>query len=105
MVFTRIWGTSECVLYTYICSGINSPYLMLQLIRPLAIIDLETTGVNLGIDRIIEIAIVRIGLDGNQTVKRNLINPEMPIPQITSDVHGITDEMVKDAPTFKAGCQ
>ena len=102
MVFTQIWVTSECVLYTYICSGINSPHLMLQLIRPLAIIDLETTGVNLGIDRIIEIAIVRIGVDGNQTVKRRLINPEMPIPQITSDLHGITNEMVKDAPTFKA---
>src|SRR4030095_1231696 len=74
---------------------------MLQLTRPLAIIDLETTGINLGLDAIIDIAIVRIGTDGNQTVKRRLINPEMPIPKVSSDLHGITNEMVKDAPTFK----
>lgn len=74
---------------------------MLKLNRPMAIIDLETTGVNLGSDRIVEIAIVKIGTDGSKTVKRKLINPEMPIPTAASDVHGISDEMVKDAPTFK----
>lgn len=74
---------------------------MLQLKKPLAIIDLETTGVNLGTDRIVEIAIVKILTDGNRSVKRKLINPEMPIPKASSDVHGITDEMVKDAPSFK----
>ncbi|MFM8709841.1 MAG: exonuclease domain-containing protein [Sphingomonadales bacterium] len=74
---------------------------MLQLTKPLAFIDLETTGVNLGTDRIVEIAIVKLLTDGSQTVKRKLINPEMPIPKASSDVHGITDEMVKDAPTFK----
>lgn len=73
----------------------------LQLTRPLAFIDLETTGVNISLDRIVEIAIVKINPDGTQQVKRKLINPMMPIPKGASDVHGITDDMVKDAPTFK----
>lgn len=78
---------------------------MLQLTKPLAFIDLETTGVNLGTDRIIEIAIVKILVDGTRSVKRKLINPGMPIPSASSEVHGITDEMVKDAPTFKQVAQ
>lgn len=73
---------------------------MLQLTKPLAFIDLETTGVNLGTDRIIEIAIVKVLADETRTTKRKLINPGIPIPQSSSDIHGITDEMVKDAPTF-----
>lgn len=73
----------------------------LQLTRPIAFIDLETTGINLGTDRIVEIAIVKLSPDGSKQVKRKLINPEMPIPPQSSEVHGITDEMVKDAPTFK----
>ena len=74
---------------------------MLQLNRPIAFIDLETTGVNLSSDRIVEIAIIKLMTDGTKLVKRKLINPQMPIPQVTSDIHGITDDMVKDAPTFK----
>ncbi len=74
---------------------------MLKLTKPLAFIDLETTGVNLGTDRIVEIAIVKILPDSSRTVKRKLINPEMPIPKFNTEIHGITDEMVKDAPTFK----
>lgn len=73
----------------------------LQLSRPLAVIDLETTGVNLTIDRIVEIAIVKVQPDGNRIVKRKLVNPLMPIPKASSDVHGITDDMIKDAPSFK----
>jgi DNA polymerase-3 subunit epsilon len=73
----------------------------LQLARPLAFIDLETTGVNPGTDRIVEIAIIKVMPDGSKLPKRKLINPEMPIPKGASDVHGITDDMVKDAPTFK----
>lgn len=73
----------------------------LQLTRPIAVIDLETTGINIGSDRIVEIAIIKILPDGTRQVKRKLINPQMPIPKGASDVHGITDEMVKDAPTFK----
>jgi DNA polymerase-3 subunit epsilon len=78
---------------------------MLQLTKPLAFIDLETTGVNLGTDRIIEIAIVKVLTDGNRSVKRKLINPGISIPKASSDVHGITDEMVKDAPFFKQVAQ
>lgn len=73
----------------------------IELQRPLAFIDLETTGVNLGSDRIVEIAIVKIMPDGTKLVKRKLINPEKPIPPQTTEIHGITNEMVKDAPTFR----
>ncbi len=73
----------------------------LQLERPIAFIDLETTGVNIGNDRIVEIAIVKISPDGSKQVKRKLINPTMPIPPSSTEIHGITDDMVKDAPTFK----
>lgn len=74
---------------------------MLQLSRPIAFIDLEATGINLSSDRIVEIAIVKILPDGSRQVKRKLINPQMNIPQVVIDIHGITNEMVKDAPTFK----
>src|SRR5690349_19541462 len=69
--------------------------------RPLAIIDLETTGVNVATDKIIEIAIVKLLPNGTTINKRKLINPQVAIPQSSSDVHGITNEMIKDAPTFK----
>jgi DNA polymerase-3 subunit epsilon len=78
---------------------------MLQLKKPLAFIDLETTGTNLGTDRIVEIAIVKILPDGSKSIKRKLINPEIPIPRQASDVHGYTDEMVKDAPVFRQVAQ
>lgn len=74
---------------------------MLQLIKPLAVIDIECTGMNLSTDRIVEIAIVKIMPDGKKMVKRKLINPEIPIPASVTEIHGITDEMVKDAPTFR----
>jgi DNA polymerase III subunit epsilon len=73
----------------------------LQLTKPIAFIDLETTGISITNDRIIEIAIVKIAADGTRLVKRKLINPGMPIPTGSTAVHGITDEMVKDAPSFK----
>ncbi len=74
---------------------------MLKLTRPIAFIDLETTGVNLSLDRIVEIAIVKLMPDESRQVKRKLLNPGMPIPAVVTEIHGITDEMVKDAPTFK----
>jgi DNA polymerase-3 subunit epsilon len=74
---------------------------MLQLSRPIAFIDLETTGISLSTDRIVEIAIIKLLADGSRQVKRKLINPQMPIPKASTDIHGISNEMVKDAPTFK----
>jgi DNA polymerase-3 subunit epsilon len=74
---------------------------MLQLKKPLAVLDIEATGSNVTTDRIVEIAIVKYLPDGNRTVKRKIINPQMPIPPAITDIHGITDEMVQNAPTFK----
>ena len=74
---------------------------MLSLKKPLAFIDIEATGMNLCKDRIVEIAIIRISTDNSRQVKRKLINPEMAIPASTTEIHGITDEMIKDAPVFR----
>lgn len=78
---------------------------MLQLTKPLAFIDIEATGSNVAIDRIVEIAIIKQLPDGSRSIKRKIINPQIPIPQIVCDIHGITDEMVKGAPTFKQAAQ
>ena len=67
---------------------------MLQLKKPLAFIDIEATGSNVSIDRIVEIAIVKILPDGNRSIKRKIINPQIPIPKAIIEIHGITDEMV-----------
>jgi DNA polymerase-3 subunit epsilon len=73
----------------------------LKLARPIVFIDLETTGINLATDRVIEIAIVKISPNKEKQVKHKIINPQIPIPKSASDIHGITDEHVKDKPTFK----
>src|SRR5215212_6195340 len=78
---------------------------MLQLKKPLAFIDIEATGTNVSTDRIVEIAIIKTFPDGNRTVKRKIINPQIPIPQVCIDMHGITNEMVKEAPVFKQVAQ
>lgn len=63
--------------------------------------DLETTGVNVAKDRIVEISILKVYPNGNKESKTWLVNPEMPIPPQTTAVHGITDEKVANEPTFK----
>ena len=73
----------------------------LQLTKPICIFDLETTGVNTAKDRIVEIAIIRVEPDGTEITKTWRVNPEMHIPEEASKVHGIYDEDVADAPTFK----
>ncbi len=73
----------------------------LQLKRPLAFFDLETTGVNIAIDRIVEIAILKVSPGGKEEVLTMRIHPERPIPVESSLFHGIYDEDVKDLPTFK----
>ena len=69
--------------------------------KPLAFFDLETTGINISRDRIVEISIVKALPNGSEEVRTQRINPEMPIPLETSLIHGIYDEDVKDCPTFK----
>lgn len=78
---------------------------MLQLKKPLAVLDIEATGSNVTTDRIVEIAMVKYLPDGTRSVKRKIINPQMPIPQAITEIHGITDDMVKDAPVFKQAAQ
>lgn len=73
----------------------------LNLKRPLAFFDLETTGVNVGADRIVEIAILKAMPDGTELIKAMRINPEMPIPLYSSLIHGIYDEDIANEPTFK----
>jgi DNA polymerase-3 subunit epsilon len=72
----------------------------LKLHRPLAFFDLETTGVNVGYDRIVEICILKVHTDGRTEVRSNLVNPTIPIPPEATAIHNITDEDVKDKPTF-----
>ena len=74
----------------------------LNLIRPLAFFDLETTGVNVGADRIVEISILKAMPDGSELVKTMRINPEIPIPLQSSLIHGIYEEHILNEPTFKA---
>lgn len=73
----------------------------LQLQRPLAVFDLETTGVRVGVDRIVQIAIVRVMPDGTRETWQHLVNPGIPIPPEASAVHGITDADVADAPMLE----
>lgn len=73
----------------------------LKLKRPIAFFDLETTGIKVATDRIVEISIVKIHPNGKKEVKTRRVNPEMPIPKETSEIHGIYDEDVKDEPTFQ----
>ena len=72
----------------------------LNLQRPLVFFDLETTGVQITRDRIVEISIVKVHPDGERETKTRRINPGMPIPPEATAVHGITDADVADCPTF-----
>lgn len=73
----------------------------LNLSKPLAVFDLETTGIKVATDRIVEISIVKIFPGGDQKIYTKRINPTIPIPPQTTEIHGITDADVKNAPTFK----
>jgi DNA polymerase-3 subunit epsilon len=72
----------------------------LNLKRPLAFFDLEATGINVGTDRIVEIAILKAMPDGTEEILTKRINPGIPIPLVTSLIHGIYDEDIKNEPTF-----
>jgi len=73
----------------------------LNLTNPLVFFDLETTGVNIGTDRIVEISILKIYPNGNKESKTWLVNPEVEIPAEATAIHGITNEKVVTEPTFK----
>lgn len=73
----------------------------LNLKKPIVFFDLETTGINIANDRIVEISILKVLPNGNKESKTWLVNPEIEIPKEASDIHGITNEKVVTEPTFK----
>ncbi len=74
----------------------------LKLKNPIIFLDLETTGIDVSRDRIVEISLVKISPGGGREVKTRRVNPEMPIPPEATAIHGISDDDVKDAPPFRA---
>jgi DNA polymerase III subunit epsilon len=73
----------------------------LRLTRALSIVDVETTGVHPTVDRVVQIAVAKMLPTDEVREWSSLVNPEVPIPPEVTAIHGITDEMVKDAPTFQ----
>ncbi len=73
----------------------------LNLLKPIAFFDLETTGTNVGSDRIIDISVLKVDVSNQRQNKTWRVNPGIPIPEVSTKVHGITNEMVKDCPPFK----
>lgn len=73
----------------------------LNLKNPLVFFDLETTGTNIVRDRIVELSYLKVFPNGKKEMKTRRINPEMPIPAEATAIHGISDEDIKDSPTFK----
>ncbi|MCK5028769.1 MAG: ribonuclease H-like domain-containing protein [Bacteroidales bacterium] len=72
----------------------------LSLKKPIVFFDLETTGIDVVKDRIVEISLLKVSPDGKEETKTMRINPEMPIPPHVTEIHGISDEDVKNEPTF-----
>lgn len=75
--------------------------MQLNLKNPLVFFDLETTGINIVKDRIVEISYVKVSPNGKEESRTQRVNPEMPIPPESTQIHGISDDDVKDCPTFK----
>jgi len=73
----------------------------LNLKKPLCVFDLETTGISISQDRIIEIAVIKVMPSGEVIEKSNRVNPTIPIPPESTAIHGISNEDVKDKPVFK----
>jgi DNA polymerase-3 subunit epsilon len=76
--------------------------MQLNLTKPICFFDLETTGINITHDRIVEISILKVFPNGTEASKTWLVNPEMPIPKEVTAIHGIDDAKVANEPTFKA---
>lgn len=77
------------------------PFINIKLTCPIVFMDIESTGLNIGTDRIVELALLKVNEGGDKVVKTYRVNPEMPIPAEVTRIHGITDEDVAGAPTFK----
>ncbi|MGC6430178.1 MAG: exonuclease domain-containing protein [Jejuia sp.] len=75
--------------------------MQLNLTKPICFFDLETTGVNITTDRIVEISVLKVYPNGKEVRKTWRVNPEMPIPKEVTAIHGISDEDVADKPAFK----
>lgn len=88
--------------YVQICPTTMKKRLPIKLERPLVIFDIESTGTNIKVDRIIDIAMLKVYPDGHTEKLEFRVNPGIPIPPEATQVHGITDEDVKNAPPFSA---
>ena len=75
--------------------------MQIKLSRPLIFLDIEATGLSVGSDRIVEISFVKLLPDNTTEIKTERVNPEIPIPEIVSKIHGIYDQDIVNAPTFK----
>jgi DNA polymerase-3 subunit epsilon len=73
----------------------------IQLTKPLIFIDLEATGLSVGSDRIVEISMLKVNVDNSVETKTERVNPEMPIPDVVSKIHGIYDKDIAGSKTFK----
>jgi DNA polymerase-3 subunit epsilon len=87
------------ILFTFVFQ--NSSLMQLNLSKPICFFDLETTGVNISQDRVVEISILKVFPNGTEESKTWLVNPEMEIPKEVIAIHGITNEKVANEPTFK----
>ena len=74
----------------------------LKISKPICFFDLDTTGINISLDRIVEISILKVFPNGNKESKTWLVNPGIPIPLEVSNIHGITNDTVKNKPSFKS---
>lgn len=81
--------------------GLFDKNMNLKLKKPLAFFDIEATGLSISQDRIVELCVYKVAIAGERETKTWRINPEMPIPAASTKIHGISDEDIKDSPTFK----
>ena len=91
-------SSNSCLTYIFVST--QNLKMELKLNKPICFFDLETTGIDIGKDRIVEISIFKVFPNGNKESKTWLVNPTIPIPAQTTAVHGITDEKVANEPTF-----
>ncbi len=89
------------IYYPGFCLDILFSFMNLELTKPLVFFDIESTGMNIAKDRIVEIAFLKVFPDGSQESKLQRINPEIPIPEETTRIHGISDADVENSPSFK----